>query len=126
MAGSKYPVKIELGEGGFEISDLHLKVLIEEHLPGTKVDLPDVNKWLKRAMHFESTRRTSVNVSLGFERDFNGNTKINVCKYTFRFSDVVPDYQPGEEKEAAAKAAAEDSAKKEEQSRAAMAEFRHG
>jgi DNA primase len=123
MAGSKYNANIELGEGGFEITDLHLKVWVEEHLPGTQVSLPDVNKLLKRAMHFESSKRTSATVGLEFERDFNGNTKINVWKYTFQFSDVVPDYQPDEEKAAVAKAAVIESTKKEERSKAAFAEF---
>jgi hypothetical protein len=119
MAGSKYNGKIEQGEGYFEITDLHLKVWIEEHLPGEKVSLPDVNKWLKRAINVGTNngKRGKATVGMEFARDFNENTRINIWKYKFRFSDLVSDYEPGDEKKAAA------AAQEAESRKAAFAEF---
>jgi len=126
--GSKYKGKIEQGEGCFEITDLHLKVWIEEHLPGIKVDLPDVNKWLKRAINISADNGKRGKAAVGFEfaRDFNDNPRINIRKYQFRFSELVSDYEPGEEKRAAAKVTEEAKEKATASTKEALEEFKHG
>jgi hypothetical protein len=103
-------------------------VWIEEHLPGIKVDLPDVNKWLKRAINISADNGKRGKAAVGFEfaRDFNDNPRINIRKYQFRFSELVSDYEPGEEKRAAAKVTEEAKEKATASTKEALEEFKHG
>jgi hypothetical protein len=101
LTDSKFKGEIILGEGYFEITDLHLKVWIEEALPGKTITLADVNKWIKRLMDINVTRdrrRNKANILPDVFREFRENARVNVYYYKFYFADLVPDYRAGEEK----------------------------
>ena len=89
----EYKGKIVNDNETFEVNNMHLKIWMEEHLPGYKFRLQHVHKLVgsifKLNSQYTILRRTKITVDVDKAREFNNNTRVNVYVYKFPFKEFT-------------------------------------
>lgn len=77
----------------FELDTMHIKTFIEESLTDTKVNIKDINVWVKHVANLD-LKRDRVRKTVSIEDEFlieelRGNTRVKVYAYKFYIRNIL-------------------------------------